>query len=82
MVPRVDPSVRALRDNTLHTVQLKPRQQSAARVRSRMQAADADPNAAFACVQSLELAEPALQAEIVAWLRRRVGDPRALPVMG
>ena len=73
---------RALRDNTLRTVQLEPRQQSAARVRARMQAAAADPNAAFACVHSLELAEPALQAEIVAWLRRRVGDPRALPVMG
>lgn len=68
----------ALRDNTLHTVQLKPRQQSPARVRAKMQRADADANAAFVCVQSLELASPEMQAEIIAWLQRRIGDPRAV----
>ena len=65
----------ALFDNTLHTVQLKPRQQSPRRVRAKMAQADRDPCAAFACVQSLELADAALQDEILAWLRRHAGPP-------
>jgi hypothetical protein len=28
---------------------------------------------AFACVQSLDMAPAALRADIVAWLRRRIG---------
>ena len=65
----------AILDNRLHVVELKPRQQSPARVRRRMAAADRDASAAFACVQSLERAAPALQAQIVDWLRRRIGPP-------
>jgi hypothetical protein len=65
----------AVFDNALHTVQLKPRQQSPRRLRGKMAAADRDEAAAFACVQSLELAAPAMQSEIIAWLRRHVGEP-------
>lgn len=66
---------RAAFDDTLHTVQLKPRQQSPARMRAKMAQADRDPHAAFACVQSLELASPQMQSEIVAWLRNHIGPP-------
>ena len=65
----------AVFDNALRTVQLKPRQQSPRRVRAKMAAANRDPRAAFACVQSLELANAGLQGEILAWLRRHVGEP-------
>jgi hypothetical protein len=65
----------AIFDNTLHTVQLKPRQQPPRRVRAKMAAADREADAAFACVQSLELADPDLQADIIGWLRRHVGEP-------
>lgn len=64
----------ALLDNSLHTVQLKPRQQSPMRVRHKMAGADRDANAAFACVQSLELAPDELREEILAWLERRAGN--------
>ena len=63
----------ALLDNRLHTVQLKPSQQGRARVLRKMRDADRDAGAAFACVQSLEMAAPGLQWEIAGWLDRRVG---------
>jgi Tfp pilus assembly protein FimT len=65
----------AVFDNALHTVQLKPRQQSEPRLRAKMAQADRDESIAFACVQSLELASPGMQDEIIAWLRRHVGEP-------
>lgn len=68
----------ALLDNRLRTAQLKPHQQAAWRVRARMALADRDPNVAFACVQSIELASRAMQARIFAWLDRRVGRLDAL----
>lgn len=65
----------AILDNALHTVQLKPGEQAPWRLRRKLREADRDPAAAFACVQSLDRASPALQDEIVGWLRRRVGAP-------
>lgn len=65
----------AVFDNALRTVQLKPRQQSPRRVRAKMALADRGPQYAFACVQSLELADAGLQDDILAWLRSHVGDP-------
>ena len=65
----------AVFDNALHTVQLKPRQQSESRLRAKMARADRDESSAFACVQSLELASPDMQDEIAAWLQRHVGEP-------
>jgi hypothetical protein len=65
----------AVFDNALRTVQLKPRQQSAQRLRAKMAMADRDAGFAFACVQSLELADAGMQSEIAAWLRRHVGAP-------
>ena len=62
----------AIADNRLHVVQLKPSEQLPARVRAKMTRADSDPDAAFVCVQSLELAPPAVQREIVQWLDRRI----------
>ncbi len=63
----------AIIDNRLHVVQLKPSEQSASRVRSKINQADRDESAAFTCVQSIELAPPELQREIFDWLDRRVG---------
>jgi hypothetical protein len=68
----------AILDNSLHTVQLKPRQQAPLRVRTKMAAADRDPHAAFACVQSLELAPAPVRMDIEAWLARRAGGLDAL----
>lgn len=62
-------------DNRLHVVQLKPSEQLPARVRHKLHQADKDPSAAFVCVQSLEMAPPALQEEILEWLDRRIGNP-------
>lgn len=63
----------AVVDNHLHVVQLKPSEQLPTRVKSKMNNADRDESAAFACVQSLELATEAVQREIIEWLERRIG---------
>lgn len=54
-------------------LQLKPASQWPPRLRAKLRQADRDPRFAFACLQSLELASPALQAELQAWLDRRIG---------
>lgn len=70
----------AVQDNRKYAIQLKPRRQSAVRVAAKLARADRDPNAAFVCVQSLELAPAPVQARILAWLDRRVGRlAQALP---
>ncbi len=63
----------AIIDNRLHVIQLKPNEQLARRVRSKISKADGDEGAAFVCVQSIELAPPDVQREIFEWLDRRVG---------
>lgn len=69
-------------DNRLRLAQLKPAEQPAWRLRRKLRDADRDvlpdgtsPHgcAAFACVQSLDLAPGELRADIVAWLGRRIG---------
>jgi hypothetical protein len=65
-------------DRRLRLVQLKPAEQPAWRLRRKLRAADRDGDAAFACVQSLDMAPPALRADIVAWLQRRIGTLDAL----
>lgn len=60
-------------DHQLRTVQLKPSEQAGWRLRRKLQAADQSTRFAFACIQSLELAPPALHADIIAWLDQRVG---------
>lgn len=60
-------------DQRLRLVQLKPAEQPAWRLRRKLRDADRSENAAFACVQSLDLAPDALRADIVAWLQRRIG---------
>ena len=63
----------AILDNSLHVVQIKPRQQSPARIARKLSRADRDPSAAFVCVQSLDMASASIQEEIIGWLDRRVG---------
>lgn len=63
----------AVQDNRKYVIQLKPRRQSPARVAAKLARADRDPDAAFVCVQSLEMAPEAVRAQILAWLDRRVG---------
>ncbi|MBA8882239.1 Stealth CR1 domain-containing protein [Dokdonella fugitiva] len=60
-------------DDDLRVVQLKPGEQREWRLRAKLRAADRDARIAFACVQSLDQASAALQAEIAAWLDRRIG---------
>jgi hypothetical protein len=65
-------------DRRLRLVQLKPAEQAAWRLRRKLRAADRDGlspdgRAAFACVQSLDMAPAGLRAGIVAWLQRRIG---------
>lgn len=63
----------AIFDQTLRTVQLKPSEQWFPRLKRKLARADREPRFAFACIQSLELAPPAVQAYLLAWLDRRVG---------
>ncbi|MFZ1391678.1 MAG: stealth family protein [Dokdonella sp.] len=63
----------AIVDNRLHVIQLKPSEQLPMRVRRKLHKANADPNAAFVCVQSLEMAPESVQEEILLWLDRRIG---------
>jgi hypothetical protein len=65
-------------DRRLRLVQLKPAEQAAWRLRRKLRDADRDGlspdgRAAFACVQSLDMAPAGLRAGIVAWLQRRIG---------
>lgn len=60
-------------DRRLRTVQLKPSEQAAWRLRHKLQQADQSERYAFACIQSLELAPAAVHADILAWLDRRIG---------
>ena len=64
---------KAVFDARLRTAQLKPSEQWFPRLRRKIARADRDPRFAFACVQSLELAPPAVQSCIRSWLDRRVG---------
>ena len=63
----------AILDNSLHVVQIKPRQQSRSRITRKLSRADRDKSAAFVCVQSLDMASTSIQEEITGWLDRRVG---------
>lgn len=63
----------AVLDDALRLVQLKPSEQWFARLRAKLARADRDARCAFACVQSLDQAPPAVREFLVAWLNRRVG---------
>lgn len=65
---------RMVQDNQRYVIQLKPSNQSAVRVVAKLARADRDPNAAFVCVQSLELAPEQVQTRIVDWLARHIGS--------
>jgi hypothetical protein len=43
-----------------------------------MRQADEDPSYVFACVQSLEKANPQLRQDIIDWLNKRVGTLECL----
>ncbi len=66
---------RAILDNRLRVVQLKPGQQAPWRLRRKMAEAERDARTAFACVQSLDRAPPELHARIAGWLDRNAGKP-------
>ena len=63
----------AVTDTHLRLVQIKPAEQWFPRLRARLARADRDPRAAFACVQSLDLAPPHVREHLIGWLNRRVG---------
>ena len=60
-------------DNTLHTLRLNPASGDAATLQRELDAADADPRLAFACIQSLDKAAPDVQRLVFEWLDRVVG---------
>lgn len=64
----------AIVDNKLFNIQLKPRQQFYWRIWLKLWWANTNFNAAFACVQSVELATIAKQKIIFQWLQKRVGN--------
>lgn len=64
---------KAVIDNRLRVAQIKPGEQAPWRLRAKLRRAAADPACAFVCVQSLDRAGDALQAEILAWLGRHAG---------
>lgn len=62
-------------DNRLGTLRLKPSRQALPALRAACERSADDPALAFACVQSLDEADPATRAYVVDWLTRRVGAP-------
>jgi hypothetical protein len=68
---------RAIIDDPLKLAHLKPDAQAGWRLRAKLRKADGDERTAFACVQSLDKAPPALRAEIVRWLDARIGSLEA-----
>ena len=60
-------------DNTWRTLRLNPASGDAATLQRELDAADADPRLAFACIQSLDKAAPDVQRLVFEWLDRVVG---------
>lgn len=63
----------AIVDNTLQTLQLKPADQSALRIRQQIQIADESERYAFACVQGLDTGTEETKSIVTTWMDRRVG---------
>lgn len=64
---------RAVVDNNLFNIQLKPTRQPLWRVKLKLWWANRNSSAAFACVQSIELAPQKTQELIMKWLDKRIG---------
>ncbi|RYY76547.1 MAG: capsular biosynthesis protein [Gammaproteobacteria bacterium] len=64
----------AIVDDSLVAFKLDPPDQSEKELRDIMRRADEDKSYVFACVQSLEKANPKLRQDIIEWLNRRVGS--------
>ncbi len=71
----------AVPDRGLRVTQLEPAAHGIDVLRQRMRHADAHPQQAFVCVQSLDMASEAVRGELLAWLDRRVGRIEALPLV-
>ena len=69
-------------DNTLRTLRLNPASGDGATLQRVLDAADADPRLAFACIQSLDKAAPEVRRLVFAWLDRRVGRVGSAPKPG
>jgi hypothetical protein len=64
-------------DNRLHGLRLKADAGNTATVTRELARADADEALAFGCVQSLDLAAPAVRQQVLDWLLARIGLPWA-----
>jgi hypothetical protein len=60
-------------DNRLQTLRLKPSSHGLPSLQRQTSAADKDSDVAFACVQSLDLADDLVRKYVFEWLGRRVG---------
>lgn len=69
----------AVRDDRLRVVQLDPAARGIEDLRQRMRQADTSADAAFACVQSLDMASDAVRSELLGWLDHRAGRIEASP---
>lgn len=61
-------------DKRLRSLRLQCDALPLATLERRLAAADADVETAFGCVQSLDLAAPAVRERVLGWLRARCGD--------
>jgi hypothetical protein len=68
----------AIVDNRLRTLRLKPAGQGSFRIWLQLQLMPLRPRTAFACVQSLDLANERTRATVLRWLDRRIGSLRQL----
>lgn len=64
---------RAVLENRFKTLQLKPGEQSFAKIQRKLMQADQNSRIIFACIQTLEKAPPNAQELILSWLNKRVG---------
>lgn len=67
----------AIVNNNLFNIQLKPTRQSLWQIKLKLWRANTNPRAAFACVQSIELASQEKQKIIFNWLNERIGNINA-----
>ena len=68
----------AIVDNRLRILRLKPASQGTPRVWLQLQLARLRPRTAFACVQTLDMADDRAQAMALRWLDHRIGSLRQL----
>ncbi|TGG96055.1 capsular biosynthesis protein [Natronospirillum operosum] len=66
---------RAVVDNRLRTLRLKPEDHTLRSLTGFLEKAERSPEVAFACVQSLDQVDEPIRREVLSWLDRVIGSP-------